>query len=280
MSKLKKAGASPTRSRTRRAVVRGRHRAQLVAGDHLEAHLARLREIAGGVERPPHAGQQRALRAAAAPPPPRAGTACRGSSARRSTGPRCRRGRRAARARAGRAGRLRAQLAEHDRVVAAEHERHDARRDERPSASAIWPAVRSALPGVTSRSPQSATESAANTSTSSAGWYGRSSDRARADRLGAEARAGPVAGGRVERDADGRDVDSAGSRHVRAARERAHARVARRLRGVGRAVASAARGGHPGLHRHARGAQGAVARAAQAAAVRKDRLDVVPASRP
>ena len=62
----------------------------------LEAHLARVAEVGGRVERPAHAGQQRALRARAAPPRPPAGTACRGSSARRSTGPRCRRARRAA----------------------------------------------------------------------------------------------------------------------------------------------------------------------------------------
>src|SRR5207248_1594931 len=64
----------------------------------------------------------------------------------------------------------------------------------------------------------------------------------RADRLRPEARPRAVARGGVERHPDEADVDAGRIAHVRAARERAHARVARRARGVGRTIRRAAAG--------------------------------------
>src|SRR3954463_2097460 len=61
--------------------------------------------------------------------------------------------------------------------------------------------------------------------------------RAGADRLWPEAGAGPVARGRVERDADDGDVHALRRADVGTPRERADARVARGAGGVRRAVA-------------------------------------------
>ena len=154
-------------------------------------------------------------------------------------GPRCRRGRRAARARAGRA-RPRARAARRARSSGRRRARAGPPRPRTTgsSAAAIWPAVRSALPGVTSRSPRSTTDSAREHVHVERRVVGPQADRRRADRLRPEARPGPVAGGGVERESRPRPRRRpSSSRDVRAARERAHARVAGRLRGVRRPVA-------------------------------------------
>ena len=172
MSKLKNAGASPTRVAHAPRVVGRRHRPQLVAGDHVEAHLARLAEV-GGASRAARACRPApSARARAAPPRPPAGTACRGSSARRSTGPRCRRGRRAARARAGRAAAACARSSPSTiewsppstigTTPAASQRRRGRRRSARRSARRCRASRRGR--------PSRRTDSAANTSTSSAGW--------------------------------------------------------------------------------------------------------------
>ena len=122
--------------------------------DHSKPHLARLVEVARGVQRPAHAGQQRALRAEQRPPRPRAGTACRGSSARRSTRPMCRRGRRAARAPTGpwRAAWARSSPSTIEWSPPSTIGTTPAATSRREPVGDLA-AVRSALPGVTSRSP-------------------------------------------------------------------------------------------------------------------------------
>ena len=76
--------------------------------------------------------------------------------------------------------------------------------------------------------------------------------RRRADGLGTEARAWPEARGGVERDADDGDVHVVELSHVRAAREGAHARVARRRGRVRRAVARAGLRAHSATTRTVR----------------------------
>ena len=100
-------------------------------------------------------------------------------------------------------GGVRAQLAEHDRVVAAE--RRSARAGAQHRLELRGDLLRGALarcPGVMSRSPRSAIDSAPNTSTSCAGLYGRSSSEASRMPGRAEARARAHRGRGVERDAD------------------------------------------------------------------------------
>jgi hypothetical protein len=149
--------------------------AQLVAGDDLEAPVAWLVEVGRGVQRAAHAGQERApgidqplLERAPERRPVEVALAVVGV-------PRV--GMRVEQDDPDRAvlASVGAELAEHDRVVAAEHDRHRARRRRWAPALGDLPAVRSAFPGVMSRSPASMTDRLAKTSTSSAGCHGRRS---------------------------------------------------------------------------------------------------------
>ena len=212
-------------------------RAQRVAGEDLEAPAARLGEVGGSIERPAHAGERRALgrqqplleRAPERRPVevalavvlvPRVGVGVDQDEPERAV-----------------ALGVRAQLPEHDRVVAAEHERGDPGGDQRPQPVVDLP--RGAL-GVAGchRKVAPVDERLAREHVDLERRMPRpQQQRARADRLGAEPCARPVARRGVERHADDRRVHAVRFGHVGKAGERADARVARRERGVGRAVA-------------------------------------------
>ena len=173
MSKDRNAGASPTRCLTRSAYSAGGRGAQLVAGDDVEAHRARLVEVLAlyspprmpGEDRPVGVDQALFERAAergavevalAVVVLPRVGVGVEQDDRERAV----HRG-------------VGAQLAEDDRVVAAEDDRRDAAWVIQARPSAICAAVRSALPGVMWRSPPSTMLRRSKTSTPSAGLYGR-----------------------------------------------------------------------------------------------------------
>ena len=175
MSKLKNAGASPTRSRTRRAYSAGSIARSSSSATTSKPSRARLGEVGGGVERAAHAGQQRALRAQqplldraperravevalAVVLVPRVGVRVEQHQRHRAVH-----------------RRLRAQLAEHDRVVAAEHQRHHAGPHDRLERGGDLAGGALGVAGRDRRGRRGRPPTArANTSTSSGGWYGRS----------------------------------------------------------------------------------------------------------
>ena len=183
MSKLRYAGAvADARAHTPRVVRRSTFALQLLPCDHLEAQLARRGEVVCRIERAAHARQQRALRreqsllhrapergavevALAVVVVPGVGVRIEQHQRDRPVH-----------------GGLRAQLAEHDRVVAAEHDRHDARAKQRlePLRDLLGRAL--ALPGVSSRSPQSDDREARRTRPRRAAG-GRAAGSAEAERI-------------------------------------------------------------------------------------------------
>ena len=209
------------------AVVARADRAQLVALDQLEAHLARVAEVALRVQRPAHAREQRSLR--------RDHALLDRAPERRAVevllavvlvpGVRVRVEQNHADRLSGGGG-VRAQLAQDDRVVAAQHERDRARGQHRREAVGDLRAVRSALPGVMTRSPVVDDVQRAEHVDRHRRVVRPQQGRARADRLRPEARTRPVGRRGVERHADDGHVHSLQLARVGQPRERADPRVA------------------------------------------------------
>ena len=174
------AGPSPIRVAHARAYSRGRPGPQLVAGHDLEAPRARLVEVRGGVERAAHPGQQRPRRvdqallqralerravevALALVLLPGVGVGVEQHHRRPARGPRPARAARRARS----SGRRRASSG----IAPA--------RSTGSSCAAICSrGAHARCPAWSSRSPRSASESEPKTSTSCAGFHGRSSSEA------------------------------------------------------------------------------------------------------
>jgi hypothetical protein len=217
------------------AVLRRRHRHELVAGDHLKAHFARLAHVGRAIERTPHAGEggargieQPLLHGAPERGPvevalavvliPGVGVRVEQNERNRTVH-----------------GGLSSQLAEHDRVIAAKHERHSARAQHRPQR-------RVDLLGGAQRVSRRHIDVAAVDQRQrpedvhvEAGVIRAKQGRGGANRLGTEARARPEARRCVERHADDRRVHAVvGERDVREPRECADTGIARRATGIGR----------------------------------------------
>ena len=228
-------------------VLRGVHRAQLARPPRTSKPSARASERSDArVQRAAHAGQQRALRAQQPllhrAPERRAVEVALAVVLVPRVGVRVEQHQRDRAVDRG----MRAQLAEHDRVVAAQHERHDAgahdrlerrRRSGRRCARRCR-ASRRGRPGRPPTACRTRPRRAAG---------GRAAGRSRRARIASGPNRAP--GRRLVAVSNGTPTTATSTPssvgHVRAARERAHARVAGRLRGVGRAVGGSSPAAEP-----------------------------------